>query len=131
MPPFAETIMRRTRTAAAFTIIAASITIGADTATAETLKKLSGSQIRATISGMQLSDEVHRRDVYERDGSLRSYSMGRKTVGKWFVRNDELCFDLHEPDVACFEVALYGQHLELKPTGLGLPMDGILQKPDD
>ena len=32
--------------------------------------------IRAKFSGMQLTDEVHWREVYERDGTLRSYSMG-------------------------------------------------------
>ena len=34
--------------------------------TAETLQKLSGTQIRAKFAGMQLTDEVHYRLVYER-----------------------------------------------------------------
>lgn len=36
---------------------------------------------------MQLTDEVHWRYVYDRDG----YSMGMKKVGKWAVEKDELC----------------------------------------
>ena len=51
-------------------------------ATAENFKKLSGGQIRARLAGMQISDEVHWRDVYERDGTLRSYSMGRVRFSK-------------------------------------------------
>lgn len=48
---------------------------------ATTTKKLSGAQIRAKLSGMQLTDDVHYRIVYERDGTLRSYLMGVKKIG--------------------------------------------------
>ena len=99
--------------------------------TAENFKKLSGGQIRARLAGMQISDEVHWREVYQRDGTLRSYSMGRKQFGKWFIRNDQLCIDLPEPDSGCFEVALSGKSVELKPVGLGLPSEGVLQAPTD
>ena len=54
-------------------------------AVAENARKLSGAQIRTRMIGMQLTDEVHYRFVYERDGTLRSYSMGVKKVGKWTV----------------------------------------------
>src|SRR5699024_12433638 len=36
-----------------------------------------GAQIRAKFTEMQLTDEVHFRDVYDRDGTLRSYSDGK------------------------------------------------------
>jgi hypothetical protein len=36
---------------------------------AEQSRKLSGAQIRAKFAGMQLTDEVHFRDVYDRDGT--------------------------------------------------------------
>jgi hypothetical protein len=39
---------------------------------AENSRKLSGAQIRATFTGMQLTDEVHWRYVYDRGGTLRS-----------------------------------------------------------
>jgi hypothetical protein len=48
---------------------------------AETLQKLSGTQIRAKFAGMQLTDEMHWRCVYDRDGTLRSFSKGTKKVG--------------------------------------------------
>jgi len=96
---------------------------------AEHLQKLSGSQIRAKFTGMQLTDEVHWRYVYDRDGKLRSYSMGTKKIGKWTVEKDELCLYLKEPDDGCYEVSLSGERIEMKPSGVGLTLEGVLQTP--
>ena len=117
----------------AMTIIAAAILalISAGGAAAENPLGLSGSQIRARFTGMQLTDEVHWRDAYERDGSLRSYTLGKKTVGRWAVRKDELCLYFKEPDNGCYEVWLSGDRIEMKPSGLGLSIEGILQTPTD
>jgi hypothetical protein len=117
----------------AVTIMIAAIvaSISAGVVTAETSRKLSGSQIRAKFAGMQLTDEVHYRDVYDRDGTLRSYSMGTHKVGKWVIENDELCQYFKEPDDGCFEVSLSGDRIEMKPSGLGLTIEGILQAPTD
>jgi hypothetical protein len=98
---------------------------------AEVFQKLSGSQIRAKLAGMQLTDEVHWRDVYDRDGTLRSYSNGTEKVGKWAVEKDQLCVYFKEPDDGCYEVSLSGERIEMKPTGLGLSIEGILQTPTD
>jgi len=98
---------------------------------AEGSRKLSGSQIRQRFTGMQLTDEVHWRDVYDRDGTFRSYSMGHARTGKWFVHVDDLCLDLPEPDGGCFEVTASGDHVTLMPRGLGLPLEGVLQTPSD
>src|SRR6266567_7071717 len=111
--------------------IIASISIEAGAIAAETSQKLSGAQIRAKFAGMQLTDEVHFRDVYDRDGTLRSFSMGTKKVGKWAVEKDELCVYFKEPDDGCYEVSLSGNRIEMKPTGLGLSIEGILQRPTD
>ena len=108
-----------------------SISFGISTVAAETLQKLSGSQIRAKFTGMQLTDEVHFRDVYDRDGTLRSYSMGTKKIGKWAIEKDELCLYFKEPDDGCYEVSLSGDRIEMKPSGLGLSVEGILQTPTD
>jgi hypothetical protein len=80
------------------------LALGSGSALAEDPKKLSGTQIRARFSDRQLTDEVHWREVYQRDGTLRSYSMGKARTGKWFVDSDELCIDLPEPDGGCYEV---------------------------
>jgi hypothetical protein len=114
------------------TIAAATLAlISAGGVAAENSQKLSGSQIRARFSGMQLTDEVHWRDVYERDGSLRSYTLGKKTVGRWAVEKDELCLYFKQPDDGCYEVWLSGGRIEMKPSGLGLSIEGILQTPTD
>ena len=63
---------------------------------------------------MQLTDEVHWRDVYDRDGTLRSYSMGTKKVGKWAVEKDELCLYLNEPDDGCYEVVLSDDSIRIE-----------------
>ena len=116
--------------------ILAAVTIGSvsfdiSSVVAESAQKLSGAQIRAKFAGMQLTDEVHFRDVYDRDGTLRSYSMGTKKVGKWAVERDELCQYFKEPDDGCYEVSLSGVRIAMKPSGLGLTIDGILQAPSD
>jgi len=103
------------------------VALDADLVAAETLQKLSGAQIRAKFVGMQLTDEVHYRLVYERGGMLRSIAMGVKKSGKWVVDKDQLCLYLQEPDDGCYDVALSGKTLTLTPAGLGSPLDGILQ----
>jgi hypothetical protein len=108
-----------------------SVSFGISAVAAENSQNLSGSQIRAKFTGMQLTDEVHWRYVYDRDGTLRSYSMGTKKVGKWAVEKDELCIYLKEPDDGCYEVSLSDKRIEMKPSGLGLSLGGVLQTPAD
>lgn len=108
-----------------------SVSVEVSDVAAENSQKLSGGQIRAKFTGMQLTDEVHWRYVYDRDGTLRSYSMGTKKVGKWAVEKDELCLYLEEPDDGCYEVSLSGKRIEMKPSGLGLTLEGVLQTPAD
>ena len=98
---------------------------------AEDLRKLSGAQVRAKFAGMQLTDEVHYRLVYERDGTLRSVAMGVKKRGKWVIDKDQLCLYLQEPDDGCYDVTLSGKTFTLTPAGLGSPLDGILQPISD
>src|SRR5882762_4327037 len=110
---------------------AASISVDVSAATAENFQKLSGVQIRAKFTGMQFTDGVHWRYVYDRDGTLRSYSMGTKKIGKWAIEKDELCLYLKEPDDGCYEVSRAGERIEMKPSGLGATIEGVLQTPAD
>src|SRR5258707_5662923 len=117
-------------------IMLAAVTIGSvsfeiSPVGAEGLQKLSGAQIRSKFAGMQLTDEVHWRYVYDRDGRLRSYSMGTKKIGKWAIEKDELCLYLGESDDGCYEVSLSGKRIEMTPSGLGLTFQGVLQTPSD
>jgi hypothetical protein len=100
-----------------------------DALAVEQFKKMSGPQIRAKFSGMEMTDEVHWREAYERDGSFKSHSMGRMRIGKWQVQKDELCVDVGPgTDSGCYEVWISGDAVELRPTGLGLPVQGVLQR---
>ena len=98
---------------------------------AENLRKLSGAQIRAKFVGMQLTDEVHYRFAYERDGTLRSFAMGVKKRGKRVIDKDQLCLYLEEPDDGCYDVALSGETFTLTPAGLGSPLDGVIEPMSD
>ncbi|MCC8938132.1 hypothetical protein H8A99_17030 [Bradyrhizobium sp. Arg68] len=116
-------------------VVAAAAAVGlmllaSDGVAAAGARKLSGAQIRARLAGMQLTDEVHYRLVYERDGTLRSFSMGTKKVGTWSIDNDQLCLRLGDKDDGCYAVTLSGERIELVPSGLGPAFDGIVQPAD-
>ena len=98
---------------------------------AEKFQKLSGGQIQAKVAGMEITDEVHWGDVFERNGTLVTHSMGRKTVGKWRVQKDELCLDRGKDDGGCYQVWISGKQVELRREGSTLPLEGMLQRPKD
>ena len=119
------------RSLATLALGAVTVSLEMSYGTAESGQKLSGSQIRARFAGMQVTDEVHWRFVYDRDGTLRSYSMGTKKIGKWVVEKNELCLYLRESDDGCYEVSLSGKRVEMKPSGLGATLEGFLQTAGD
>jgi hypothetical protein len=107
------------------------VVLGAiDAAAADRFQKLTGSQIRAKLLGMEMSDDVHWRDFYEPNGTFTSQSMGRKRVGKWWVEKNELCVDRGKDDGGCYEVWISGKKIQLKRPGLDFPfLEGALQNP--
>jgi hypothetical protein len=90
----------------------------ADGFAAENFQKLGGSQIGAKFVGMEMADNVHWADVFGPNGSLKSYSMGRKEDGKWWIEKDELCVDRGKDDGGCYQVWLSGKNVELRRAGL-------------
>src|SRR5215210_1673621 len=96
---------------------------------AEKLQKLTGAQVAAKIAGMEITDEVHWGDIFERNGTLTSYSMGQKSFGKWRVLKDQLCIVRGKEDEGCYQVWLSGKKVELRREGSTLPLEGVLQKP--
>ena len=95
---------------------------------AEKFQRLTGAQIQTRLAGMEITDEVHWADVFTANGTLTSYSMGRKSSGKWRVQKDELCIDRGQDDSGCYQVWLPGKKVELRREGSTLPREGILQK---
>jgi len=104
------------------------VTVGTWADAAEKFQKLPGAQIRARLAGMEITDETHWADVFAADGTLTSYSMGRKGNGKWRVQKDELCIDRGKDDGGCYQVWLSGKNVELRREGSTLPLEGVLQK---
>jgi hypothetical protein len=98
------------------------------TAAEEKFQKLAGAQIRARIAGMEISDEVHWREMYDRSGKVTSMSMGRKRTGKWRVEKDQLCIELEKDPVNCYEVWVSGKKVKLQREGL-LPLEGVIESP--
>lgn len=120
------------------TVVAATLSVLALTVVtagaAENFKKLPGSQISAKFAGMELTDEAHWGDVYNRDGTITTFSMGHKSPGKWRVQKDQLCLDRgKEPGSGCFDVWISGKNVELRTPGSAtdMPLEGVLQKPTD
>jgi hypothetical protein len=102
-------------------------TLGASASAEEKFQKLTGGQIRGKLGGMELTDNVHWRDFYQRNGTAMSTSMGRKRIGKWRVEKDQLCIEFEkEPIPKCYDVWLSGKTVELRREGL-LPLQGTLE----
>jgi len=98
----------------------------------EKLQRLTGQQIRAKFAGMELTDEAHWGEVFERNGTLTISSMGHKSVGKWRIQTDQLCLDTgKEPGGGCYEVWISGKNVELRNQASSVPLEGVLQKPTD
>jgi hypothetical protein len=97
---------------------------------AERFAKLSGA---ATLGGMQFTEEVRRRDIYQKDGTLRRYEMGRARLGTWHIRGNEMCFDFgNDGDTNCFEIWLQGNKVVMqRDTEDNYPSEGTLEKPID
>jgi copper homeostasis protein CutC len=95
----------------------ASISLEVSSVAAENSQKLSRESNSRKIH-RDAAHEVHWRYVYDRDGRLRSYSMGTKKIGKWAVEKDELCLYLKEPDDGCYEVALSDVRIEMCLLGI-------------
>jgi hypothetical protein len=95
---------------------------------AEKFQKLSGTHIKARLAGMEITDEAHWADVFAADGTLTSFSMGRRSTGKWRIQKDELCIDRGADNSTCYQVWLSGKNVELRREGANIPMEGVLQK---
>jgi hypothetical protein len=81
------------RSAGAAMLLGLAVLPSAQSSAAEKFQKLNGSQIRAKFTGMEMTDGTHWADVFLTGGALTTYSMSRKTSGKWEVQKDELCVD--------------------------------------
>jgi hypothetical protein len=127
-----ERMMLKERLSGAVIAIAACITFAASPSAEEKFQRLNGQQIRAKFAGMELTDQSHWGDVFQPNGTLATYSMGHKSLGKWRVQKDQLCLDRgNEPGGGCYEVWLAGKKVELRNQVSNFPLEGVLQRPTD
>src|SRR5215467_1669993 len=88
-------------------------------------------KFKQNFSGMELTDEAHWGEVFERNGTLTITSMGHKSTGKWRIQKDQLCLDTgSEPGGGCYEVWLSGRNVELRNQTSSVPLEVVLQKPN-
>src|SRR6266566_2289208 len=123
-----QNFMKRELRTTGLTLLAVAVW-GSSAITEEKFQKLTAEQIRARLAGMELTDNVHWRDLYQRNGTVTSTSMGRKRTGKWQIEKDQLCIEFEkEPIPKCYDVWLSGKQIELRREGL-LPLQGVLEPP--
>ena len=102
---------------------------GSNVAAEGKFQRLNAGQIRTKLAGMELTDNVHWRDLYQGNGTIMSTSMGRKRAGKWRVEQNQLCVEFEkEPIPKCYDVWVSGKEVELRREGL-LPLQGTLEPP--
>jgi hypothetical protein len=116
----------RTEIAGLLALLAVALTT--PTCAAETYRKLSESEIRAKLTGMEISDP-HFSEQYMRDGTVRIVTMGRRIIGKWHVKDGKLCIEAPKPeDSRCKEVWHSGDKYQFRVEGDPVPYDVLLQK---
>src|SRR5262249_33463267 len=122
--------MQTNKQVTAAMIVALGVVAFEPNAAAQKFQKLTGAQIQARFPGMELTDEAHWGEVFERNGALTITSMGHKSVGKWRITKDQLCPDTgSEPGGGCYEVWLAGRNVELRNQASSTPLEAVLQKP--
>jgi hypothetical protein len=110
-------MMNRVRTLA-LGVLAGAAVVGGVVAE-ENFKKLSGAQIRAQFTGMQLTDGAHWGETFEPGGRLATEEdRQQKAHGTWQVKKDQLCVGFRK-DVgeSCYEVWMSGKQVELRAAG--------------
>src|SRR5438128_11962626 len=123
-------MMTKKQVTAAMIAMLGAIAFERNAAAEQKFQKLTGAQIQAKFSGMELTDEAHWGEVFERNGTLTITSMGHKSVGKWRTQKDQLCLETgSEPGGGCYEVWLAGRNVELRNRASSTPLEAVLQKP--
>ena len=116
--------------AAAMIATLGAVTFESNAAAEQKFQKLTGAQIQARFAGMEVTDEAHWGEIFERNGTLTITSMGHKSAGKWRIQKDQLCLDTgKEPGGGCYEVWLSGRNVELRNQTSSTPLEAVLQKP--
>ena len=125
-----RTMKTKKQVTAAMIVTLGVVAFEPNAAAQQKFQKLTGAQIQAKFPGMELTDEAHWGEIFERNGTLAITSMGHKSSGKWRIQKDQLCLDTGEdPGGGCYEVWLSGRNVELRNQTSSTPLEAVLQKP--
>ncbi|HEY8007418.1 MAG TPA: hypothetical protein VIE66_11620 [Methylocella sp.] len=95
--------------------VALTIVVAVPAAAEENFKLLKAKQIRATIAGKDISDDVHWSEYYRKDGALISTDIGTKQTGTWKIQGDKLCKSKENTKtLTCYEVWMSGENISLR-----------------
>ena len=93
-------------------------------------KKLSANEIRAQIIGNVLTDGIHWRRHFRRNGTLASVDMGKSSVGRWKIQGNQLCFAVQAgEDFDCYEILASGKEVHLHVEDTGYDLEARIEKP--
>ena len=93
-------------------------------------KKLSANEIRAQIIGNVLTDGVHWRRHFQRNGTLTSVDMGKSNIGRWRIQGNQLCFAVQvREEFDCYEVLTSGKEVHLHVEDTGYDLEGRIERP--
>ena len=92
-------------------------------------RRLGAAEIRARISGHDLTDGVHWRRHFKPNGVLESIDLGEKSTGRWTIRSDRLCFAARKEDpLECYDVfAASATQIRLHVEDTGYDLEGTIE----
>src|SRR4051812_14944827 len=88
--------------------------------------RLKAADIRRSLVGKSQSDNVHWSFRYNANGTVTGMSMDRKVESRWRLAGDELCETERAQPETCYEVWRRKNEVQLRPRGVGLPVEGTL-----
>lgn len=91
---------------------------------------LSGTQIRAAISGRYVTDDRHWAHRYFADGRVERSENGRQRTARWFIEGHQLCLlrpEISTKDPICYSVVRDGRELLYQDDGQRVVFRGQVQ----
>jgi hypothetical protein len=95
----------------------------------EPFRQIDAKEIVLRFEGQEFTDEVHWAQVFEKQGSLSSVSMGRRGTGIWRVEDDRLCLLSEDFPERCYDVWMSGNQAQLREAGIEFYEKGTLRWP--
>ena len=103
---------------------------GAEPASADESRRLSGAEIKRLITGKAVTDEVHYTGHFRRHGVYEGVFMNKHSTGTWAVKGAQLCITRGSEQENCDELWRSGSKLERRKPGLSSIRDTVVILPE-